>query len=172
MQTSAQTLLPTLYRSHRSALLRFLVKRLQSVDDAEDVSQEVFLRLWVATQLASPEHARALAFRAASNLAVDNLRRRHTRSLCEDANMDIGAVASSAPSHEERLHSMQRLQILQSAIQALPEKCRRVFVMYKLQHLSYEEISEKLDLSRYAVEKHVARGLGFCRKRLLARSDE
>lgn len=86
--------------------------------------------------------------------------------------MDAGAIASSAPSHEERLHSMQRLQILQIAIQALPEKCRRVFVMYKLQHLSYEEISETLGLSRHAVEKHVGRGLEFCRKRLLACSNE
>lgn len=142
------------------------------MDDAEDVSQEVFLRLWSATRLASAEHARAFAFRAASNLAVDNLRRRYTRSLCEDASTDAGAIASSAPSHEERLHSLQRLQILQRAIHALPDKCRRVFVMYKIQQLSYEEISNQLGLSRHAVEKHIARGLEFCRKQLLACSNE
>lgn len=98
----------------------------------------------------------AFVVRIALNLARDDYRRRarQAQSLGED---QLDAVADSRPLADEVLDSRQRLQLVHSRLQRLPERTREIVRLHRVDGLSYREISAQLGISESAVEKHMAK---------------
>jgi RNA polymerase sigma-70 factor (ECF subfamily) len=159
------------YMSKRDDLVRFFAARLRSATAAEDLIQDLYLRV-ASLDLAEPvENPSAYLYRLASNLMLDRLRS-DRRAGARDAawleghRIEIGGQGvADAPSAEQSVFARQRLAMAAEAIAELPPKTRRAFEMHKLEGLTQEQTAQALGVSRKTVEKQVSTAL----QRLLAR---
>lgn len=159
-------LLDKLVSSQRPALVRFLSRKLGSVDDAQEVAQDAFLRLH---RLENPEQlddARAFLFQVASNMAVDQLRRRrlHARYLEEEGNRMREASGHSDPrTPEALLAARQQLARVFRAIENMPLRWRQALMLARVHGRSHGEIARELGVSVSSVEKYVLEASKRCR---------
>lgn len=151
---------------HYQELVRRLTRRLGSPHAAADVAQETYLRLEGLGTVPDVRNGRAFLFRVADNLAIDHQRGQATRGRYFTAIDDVDHRASDEPDPETALLHKQRLRRLAQAVAELPPKCREVFLLHKLDGLTYGEIAARLGISRSAVEKHMIKALAHCRDRV------
>jgi len=165
--------LKQLYELHRAELLRFLVARVGEREEAEDVVQELWLKL--GSVPAGPiGNGRAYLFRMAQNLVLDRVRERRRRARREQQWMvqetgvepDGGEVADYAPNAEDLLSERDEVARIASAIANLPEGARRTFRLHKIDGLSHAEVATRLGISKSGVEKHMAVAMKHLRRAL------
>jgi len=136
-------------------LRRFVRSRVASRHDAEDVIQEAYLRVLRYSAEHAVQSEERLLFSAARNLAVDDSRRRKVR---ERSVADCAVLAAEdSPSADEVVDARQRLKHVESAIASLPARCRGIFLMHRIDGMSYSQIARSVGISVSAVEKHIAR---------------
>jgi len=136
-------------------LRRFVRSRVASRHDAEDVIQEAYLRVLRYSAEHVVESEERLLFSAARNLAVDDSRRRKVRER-KVADCAVLAAEDSPPT-DEVVDARQRLKHVETAIALLPVRCREIFLMHRIDGMSYSEIARSVGISVSAVEKHIAR---------------
>jgi RNA polymerase sigma-70 factor (ECF subfamily) len=151
-------------RRHHRSVLRFLRRRGATADDALDIAQEAYVRLLKyegATDIESPT---AMLFRIAGNVAADHVRAAaHQRRIRSFEGYAYDAeIASDEPSAERELAAEQVVTALRNAIAALSPQCRTVFLLSRIDGLTYTEIASKRGISVKTVEKHVSRALRVC----------
>lgn len=154
-------------RTQRDALVHFLQRRTRSVDDAEDLAQESLARL-VRYRGHAPETWTALLYRIAVNALHDRSRRAASRHVALHVSLDgeVAELAAAEPSHEQRTASQQELAALQRALLRLPERCRQVYLLNRIEGMTYNEVADHCGISPKAVEKHIGRALRLLRERL------
>lgn len=162
-QTRAESV-ADLFRAHNQALVRFLVLRLQSVQEAREVAQEAYVRLLQLDKPALGNFMRAYLFRIASNIAVDRLRRRNSESRM--ARRELFDELDYHEEPERRTAAAQELEIIQDCLDELPENCRRAFLLHRLDGLSVADIAEQLNVSGRMVRHHLQRALTYCQLRI------
>jgi RNA polymerase sigma-70 factor (ECF subfamily) len=141
----------------RSELLRFMTRRAGSVA-AEDIVQEVWLRLRERSDPVFWREPRAVIFRTAINLAVDLHRRRSTA----DRVLSLPHPADPPDGPEVQADAMLRVQRLAAALEKLPAECREAFLLNRLEQLTHEEIAKRLVVSTKTVQRHIQRALRAC----------
>ena len=165
LTAEASNPLVSIYLEMREELVRFLTARLGDRATAEDVNQELFVRLrlgHLSGDIASP---RAYIYKAAYNAANEYERARRRQTVRDTAWVDsttqkIGAETISNDVDAERaLEAKHRLRVLTAALAELPPKCREVFIMCRLRELSHREIADDLGISTKTVEKHMTTAL-------------
>lgn len=150
--------------SKRRDLVRFFTERTSSASEAEDIVQEIWIRL---REVGEVENCAAFLYRTGMNLMLDRARSLRRSRGRDDGyhklNQVRGAGANededAEPSPEDIVAGRQRVARLAQLIRAMPEQRQRVFVMHKLEGLSYGEVAERLRISRSAVEKHMMAAL-------------
>lgn len=153
-------------------LTRWLTKKLGDADAARDVAQSVFLRIWSYSENTAIENPRALIFKTAANLALNELKRRsrhnqrHVEPPAFVQDDPVMKVASSAPSPEAQASLREDVARILDAIATLPEKPRRAFTMNRFDGLSYREIATVLSVSESSVEKYMIEALRRLRNAL------
>ncbi len=147
-------------------LKAFIARRTGSVGTAADVVQETWLRAALAEPATPVGNPRAYLYRMASHIAIDHLRRDAGRTTSLDDLPGLDSLADPRPSPEEAAISRQELALLALAVQELPSKCRVVFLLYRGRGLSMRQIAEALGISEKTVEKHIAKAMLHCRRRL------
>lgn len=165
---SRRVLLNDFYEENINTLHRFLRSRLSNNCDIEDIAQEAYFRLCLADANGGVTNLHAFLFQTARNLVVDHYRRRNFSGRMIDEryrDLDSQPDASQVPI-EHAAAIDEQLVALDQAISDLPSRCRQVFVMYRLREKTQREISSELGISRQMVEKHVAKAVASCRKRL------
>lgn len=144
----------SLYAAERGRLSRFVRRLLSGGAGAEDLVQQVFLRLLVT---GGPEHGRATLMAAARNLTLNHLRdlrRRGETVLSDEA---FARIADAAPSPETVTLYRSELRRLLEAVAALPPRRRDIFVLSRFEGLSHAEIAARLDIApRTVVNQLVA----------------
>ncbi len=152
-----------LFREHNAALVAFLRARLNSLADAQEVAQEVYLKLLSlgpGTRIDSP---RAFLFRSAANLAVDRLRMRNVRAAAPvDPEHDDWHVT---PIPEQHASAVEQWRGLREALDELPPKTSRAFVMHVIDGRDFASIARDMNLSERMVRYHVGNALAHCRER-------
>ena len=155
-----------LFERHQRALLSYLTRKVGH-DAAPDLLQDAFVRVLQHGQLEAIINPPALLQQIAVNLVRDFARRRKT----ETAYIEFGDLPEEVPSGEvpadERTAHRQRLTRLRAAAEALPPRCREVFIMAAFEDIPLEEIAKRLDISRNMVEKHMRLALHRCRAAVL-----
>jgi RNA polymerase sigma-70 factor (ECF subfamily) len=157
--------LEALNRAYRPALIRFFQRRTHSHAEAEDLTQEVFIRLAHVDMEAI--HTRdAYVFRIASNLLKDRHRRLQVRfdygdelALAPDAGIELLDPHRVAEGHD-------MLRALYAALGELPDRTRRIFTLYRIENVAKKVIAEQFGITESAVEKQVGRAMGFLIDRL------
>ena len=144
--------------------LRRYVACLVGIDRADDVIQDAYLRLSRSLERSEIENPRAFLYRICANLATDELRRRKRQ---QDFEVSVAARPTEfAPSAADTIDMREQLSQVYQAVDSLPPKCRRVFVLRKFKDLSYKEIAGIEGISVKTVENQVSRALKLIRQRI------
>jgi RNA polymerase sigma-70 factor (ECF subfamily) len=160
-----------LYLARRADLVRFFTVRLRSAAAAEDLVQDIYVRLSGLDEPGEIHNPTAYLYRLGSNLMLDRLRGERRTAHRDGAWLDsqttrVGVHEISAePSAETTVAARQRLALLSEALKDLSPQTQRVFRLHKFESLSHPEVAAALGISRSAVEKHMMAAL----KHLLAR---
>lgn len=153
--TGDQKACEMLMRRHLARTMAVARRMLGNAADAEDVAQEVFLRVWVHAARWEPGKAALSTWlhRVATNLCLDRLRRKGT--------VDIDAIPeplSEEPGPHENLEQSDLARQIDKALQALPVRQRAAVTLVHYQGLSNIETAEILEVTVEAVESLLARG--------------
>jgi RNA polymerase sigma-70 factor (ECF subfamily) len=155
-------------RERRQPLLRFLQRMNVHEHDAQDIAQESLVRLLRYCVSEPAEAWQALLYRIAINLLRD---RRRQAGVAVHADAEEAAdAASPEPSPERHASSREALARLQAAILRLPPRCREVYLLHRIEGMTYPEIARRHGISTKGVEKHMARALRLMRAELAAAS--
>lgn len=151
---------------HATRLCSFFRRRVGCRHTAEDLAQEVYLRLHVQIGDGRDHNLDGLAYRIASNLLVDHARRRtiRARHLVPATGDEQNLPGPPAP--EQGVAAQESLIRLAAALDELPEDCRSAFLLQGLEGLSYVEIAARLGISTRMVAKHLQRAMRHSRDRL------
>lgn len=159
-----------IFRAYVTSLCAFANSYLESPDEAEEIVQDLFRRLWEQRlTIEMPRGLRPYLYTAVRNRALNVLRSRRTehsiqeRLLREEA-ARAGIEESSAP--EGELAANDLADALHLAVGKMPPRCREVFALLRYQYLSYAEAAEVLAISPKTVEIHMSRALAFLREQL------
>jgi RNA polymerase sigma-70 factor (ECF subfamily) len=151
-----------LLRKYRAPLVNFLYRMVRDMASAEDLAQEVFLRVYRARKdyTASAKFTTWM-FRIATNLALNSRRDGRYRQMeisidqSADAQGEEHAnfeVADRQPSVEHELIARDRAALIRDAVEALPEKQRAAVLLHKYQEMDYDEIAAVLQCSESALK--------------------
>ena len=160
----------SLVARYRRPLLSFFRRRSLGVEDAEDLTQEVFMRLSRRFSHLRWDNPDGLIFTVASNTLVDH--ERHQRARASGRHVEVDpALPTNEPSAEAALAGRQRLHRLVAALDDLHPNARSVFVLCRFENLTQAEVAKRLGLSVSAVEKHMMSALSRLREAIEAPND-
>lgn len=158
----------SLYIEHIGEIRRFLARRLSCIEAAAELAHEVFIRYMLATPELQIENPRAFLFRIAGNMAIDHIRGNHLKpGQCVDI-ADCVDLASDYPSPERFAIARQELDRLRRAIEALPAKCREIFIRHKFDGIPQAVLAREYQVTLNAIEKHLVRALIQLRLRVMS----
>jgi RNA polymerase sigma factor (sigma-70 family) len=158
----------SLYRTTLAPLRRYLTRLLGNPGEAQDVAHDAYMRVYPSMTSQSARRPEALLYTAARRLAINRLKRRSISPLARDAFIPEMSP-STEPGVEQQVMARQELEILEEAISELPEGCRVVLLLCKIERLSHREIAERLAIAVSTVEKQHARALRLLRVALEGR---
>jgi RNA polymerase sigma-70 factor (family 1) len=151
-----------LFDSYFDSVRSYLVYRGAEKEQASDLAQDVFLRVWEKQMIIDKETAPRLLYKIARDMFISQYRR-------EMLEINYQAAFTGEPvdfSPEEHLRYKELLSNYTKALAALNEKQRTVFMMARIEGLKYQEIADRLNLSLKAVEKRMSIALAFLKKAL------
>jgi RNA polymerase sigma-70 factor (ECF subfamily) len=144
----------------RSALLRYLTLRGATAEEAEDILQEVHLKLW-AEKIGSVDQPRAYLYKMTNNHFLLHRRTADRRTRREGDWMHVRggeqAEIAEQPTAEAGLIAREQLAILQRVFDELPERTRTIFRRFRLDGEPQRQIAADLGISVSAIEKHLTR---------------
>lgn len=152
-------------------LLRFFKRRNRSMEDAADLAQDTFARLW-STDLRQVRKPESFLFTTASNLLRDRARSAQARHAASSVPAEEEQLVCPAPRAEQVLDGEQQMRILETALDELSPKSRTVFELFHFEGLSQKEIADRQGISVSMVEKYVRQAVLHCQKRLSESSAE
>ncbi len=154
-----------LFKTYFNDLVSFSETYVASPDIAEDVVQDVFLKIWSAGEAWQPKGSlRAYLFAAVRNESFYHLRRYRNRSRL----LELWKPNDAAPEHtpETELEHKQLQSAAERAIEAMPERRRHIFTLSRQHGLTYAEIAALLGISVKTVDTQMGRALKAIRDRL------
>ena len=166
-----------LLEKHRNPVINFVYRMVQERAVAEELSQEVFLRIYRSRESYEPTaRFTTWLFRIATHLALNWLRdgkheRAHQRldaprDSDKEGNLPGREALDKSPSVEQRMVYETRLQEIRDAIALLPEKQRAAVLMHKYEEMEYSQIAHVLECSESAVKSLLFRAYETLRARL------
>jgi RNA polymerase sigma-70 factor (ECF subfamily) len=140
----------------------FIYYKCGNVDMAEDITQDVFVKLWETREKIDKRTIKAYLYTIAQNVTINQLKRQQLMFKFKQK-----PTIDRDTDNPEKLAEMDEYQKkLESVLAILPEGGRQVFLMNRLEDLTYAEIAERLGLSVKAVEKRMSKVLRILREKL------
>jgi len=162
-----------LLQKYRSPLVNFLHRMVRDTATAEDLAQEVFLRVYRARKQYTPSAKfTTWLFRIATNLALNSVRDNRYAKLAVplDAAADEDAAPMELPAPvmriDEHMIERDRTEFIRRAIASLPEKQRAAVLLHKYEEMDYGEIAKILDCSESALKSLLFRAYESLRVQL------
>lgn len=159
-----------LFRSYYDQLCTFAEGYLRSFSEAEDLVDDVFLRVWERrADWKLSASVKSYLYGSVRNAVIDRLK--HRRVVDRVHNLvgrehSVPGAGQAAPASDERLESADLQVALQHAVDSLPERCRHTHLLRWRHGLTYAEIAEVMGVSIKTVENQLARALQLLRERL------
>lgn len=149
-----------LFDSYFDTVRSYLFYRGAGMDEASDLAQDVFLRLWEKQMDIDPKTAVRLLYKMAGDMYISKYR----RAKLEMSYLNSITTDRVDLSPEDELKHKELFANYKKALASLSEKQRTVFLMSRMEGLKYHEIAERLKLSVKAVEKRMNGTLAFLKK--------
>ena len=155
-----------LFYQFHDQLFRFVVYRVQDADIAKDITQETFLRIWEKRESLQPEKSFfSLLARISTNLCYDHFRFTEVRLRNKDRIPKFGKSHFDNP--EEVVQAKAIEEIIRKLVnEKLPQRCRVIFILSRIEGFSNQEISTNLSLSIRTVENQIYRALKILKKHM------
>lgn len=146
-------------------LMSYFRRRVHNEAEAEDLTQDVLLRVIGRAKPEEIDNAEAFLFRTAANLLRDRARRHRTRVI-NYSELVERHKAIEVLSPERVVQARQSLQTVWSALEDLGERTRDIFLLHRLENMKYREIADLYGVSQSAVEKHMIKALAYIAKHM------
>jgi len=159
-----------IYEHYLNDIFSYSLALVRSEEAAEEIVQEVFLRLWLNAETLVPELSlRSYLFTIARNLSFDFLRKAaNSRKLREEIFYSGSALHDRT--QEELIHAEYDL-LRKKAIETLPPKRRRIYTLSREEGMSYEDISRELGISISTVKTQMSKALQSMKEYLQLNTD-
>ena len=166
VKNSKKSSFQKLFFQFHDQLFRFVVYRVQDTDIAKDITQETFLRVWEKRESLQPEKSFfSLLARISTNLCYDHFRYNEVRLRNKDRIPVYGKSHFDNPEEVVQAQAIEKI-IRKLVNEKLPQKCRLIFILSRIEGLSNQEISSKLSLSIRTVENQIYRALQILKKHM------
>jgi RNA polymerase sigma-70 factor (ECF subfamily) len=167
LKQSSEPAFEKIYQLYSARLYGNLLKLVKSESTAQEILQDVFMKIWDNRKIIDPEKSfRSYLFRIAENKVYDFFRK-----AARDKKMKarLLAVATEHYVHiEEMLFNKENEAILQKSIESLPLQRQQIFRLCKLEGKSYEEVSRLLGISTSTISDHIVKATRAVREYLFA----
>lgn len=150
------------FDEHYKAIRNFVYYLSGDLNLADDLTQDVFLVLWEERDKINDETVKSYLFTIAKNRYFKQHQKKAVR-------LNFISKLNSEPNHESPefvLELKEFDQKLQTAIADIPDKTRAIFLMSRIDQMTYSEIAAMLNLSNKAVEKHMSKALQLLRQKV------
>lgn len=143
-----------LFDTYNRKIFHFILKYVHSSALAEDLSQEVFLKIWEnRSGLIQVNSIKAYLFTIARNHTLNSLKKAFQSDVA--LSEVISSFAVDRNSTEEDIHDKEYLQFLNNVLESLPERSRQIFKLCREEKKSYEEVAQAMSISKNAVKNHM-----------------
>lgn len=139
--------------------LRARLRRSVPHQDLDDIIQEAYFRISRLTDVRQIRSGRAYFFTTARMLLLERIRRARIVNIDAIADIESLQIATDAPSPERVTGGKRELDRVRRLIQGLPERCRKILEMRKVEGLPQRQVAEEMGLPEYTVENDVAKAL-------------
>ncbi len=150
----------TLFDAHAETLRNFMYYRCGDLHQAEDLTQDAFIKLWNNCKKVLYEKAKGFLYAVAKNKFFNDVA--HKKVVLEYSKLPQQHVDVESP--EYQMEGNEFMEQLQQAINQLPEGQRQVFLLNRVDKKTYTEIASMLGVSQTAVEKKMQKALLKMRK--------
>ena len=154
------------YELYSHKLFSFVFKILKNESEAEDIVQEVFVKIWESrNKLEDCKLLNSYIFTIAYNNSIDLIRKRinNTKYL---EHLRNSSVIYTTPNSISELEFSELNTQTEKLIANLPERQKQVYQLHREEGLTYSEIAEKLGISKNTVENHMVKALKYLRKNM------
>ena len=161
---------------YRKPLTNYIYRMLNDYEEAVDLAQEAFVRVYFAIERYHSKYAfSTYIYRIATNLAISEIRKRKRRKLFsltglfqfgDDEEDREYQPPDSKPLPDAETVSGETLDVVEKAIAGLPEKYRVPIVLREVQELSYEEVAGVMELGLGTTKSRISRGRALLREKL------
>lgn len=157
------------YDDYFDIICRFLNYYTRDYQAIEEVVQDVFVILWEDYEGKDIQYIKTFLYNSARNRMLNYLRDKenHTILLEKWARIELEKSEATDCVDRELFY-----QLLQAAVESLPEKCKEIFILSREEHLSYKEIAEVKEISVKTVENQMGIALKKIREYLSSHSEE
>lgn len=156
--------LKDLYDEYFESIRGFLYYKCSNIDLADDLVQETFIKIWSKRDDIKKETVKSLLYTIANNLLMNHFN--HQKVVREHQKSANVSISSNTVSPQFQMEEAEFESKLNNAIAKLPDDCREVFLMNRIDKLKYAEIAERLNLSVKAIEKRMSKTIGLLKESL------
>jgi len=156
-----------MFKLYRAKLLHFAYSYISNKQDAEEIIQDVFVKIWKTNTIHT--NFNGFIYKVTRNACLDYLRKKKLTLNIEnnfqqiEASINYNALADDSAS---KIIENELEDAILNAVEYLPEKCKNVFVKSRIEGLSHKEISKELNISTKTIENQITKALKQMRLRL------
>lgn len=150
-----------LFELTRDKLYSFVLKHTRNKHLTEDILQHCYMKLWEHLETVDVDRVENLLFTYARNAVIDHVRKKQSSVIVL---RDVEEEQASTVHIDKQLEYAELNRQVSALIDRMPAKRKQVFVLVREYGLSYEEVSERLGISKLTIKKHMNEALRFLRK--------
>ncbi|WP_170154625.1 RNA polymerase sigma-70 factor [Mangrovibacterium diazotrophicum] len=151
-----------LYSMYHAALFRFSEAYVYDSQQAEDIIQEVFIKLWEMPTIPVERSLKSYLFQMVKNRCLDHLRSLQVEDKNKKKLFEAQAVSDSTDLELDE----KSTAIIKNAIEQLPEQCKQVYLLAVFQNMKYQDIADELNISVSAVKVQMFRARKYLKENL------
>lgn len=161
MAIDKPSFLDTLFRRYACEVRSFMRRRV-GPQDAEDLVQDVYLRLLRRGDLDALQNPRSFLHTTANSVAADHYDKIQVRARHSIPGIDPDSRCSAEPALESTIAAAEQLDRIWAALSELPAPCRYVFLLNRIDGLTHVEVAQRLSISEKTVERYIKRAVDCC----------
>jgi RNA polymerase sigma-70 factor (family 1) len=153
------------YHLYAESLVRYAVTIVKDIDDAEDIVQQLFVSIWEKKGIPDINTSlKSYLYRSVHNTSLNKLKQQKVKEnyATQAVYVSDGLAAAANVVVEQK----EVAAIIEQAMNELPEQCRKIFKMSKMEQLKYQQIADELAISVKTVENQMGKALKHMRERL------